>query len=1303
MYVSSFLVSALALVGDGTCVLYKHSKTQRALHTFPSAAPGITVEPLSDDPKDKNFLCFRILNSDTGAELSRYCADDIVQMRNFMASLGNTGQGLFTKKSDETVDAPRVEATHGLWDVIHPSEDELFQRQEMFDRQERMAHVAVPGQTGNDASPSYADTLSRLAIGFYFPPDMKMRPPPKMGVSLSFPGSRVPLYNSSTPLPKAYRRPYHDTFRPPYGPPMFYPVSIGYGSEVGLRPGQQALWEPNLKTYFFVDHIQQVTFYEDPRPPKAPYPLVPKLKLAVGDRRREGNIPPTICRGADMINATARRALSKPHGFTVQAYGVNGAHGANGKTGATGFPGVHGHYGLGPGGCGGTGGDGGPGGRGQDGVRGKDATEASDVVLSIWGDANELHGKGTCSFTANLGGTRAEEVVFLNCRGGDGGNGGRGGDGGLGGHGGMGGHGAQGSRGMNSSSGRGGDGGRGGNGGTGGDGGPGGPGGRGGDGGSAGFGGRCIVQSVDPRLLILVEADCREGIPGTGGGAGMGGHGGPGGLGGVGGAGGMGGSGGSRTDAQGRRVYYSSGSSGFRGSSGFMGVQGPRGMDGSRGVNGRPAPTGGILWVIHSAEGAVLFEAATRYDAQVTKLHVVSAIDDGIFEPNEMIMVSGVLVVNSGGLPLPAGSSAFMPSTKTIKFQPTKYDMPQLMPSQSFVVPVTYRGRIFDQPPPNVPGPFVSSAEFNPRIELLGRPFEKSFLRQKLTVQYPVKLAHLKCSENLGRGEVCVLDIGVQNISRMAYGDGPSSGGKVALQIHMDSRIIPIGYASVGLTGVPYTVTYDPAVRDSMYVQIHAIAPGKVVSVQVAVQMESRAELFDRCLWQTDLYLRDKLIQYNTQTIRVSPFYTPCEPAADVLMVTCKSISRKEFIFWQQILEVLDAKVDFWDVDRHHGLSVDSTTNARHPVTWLGRYFGKLILYPYCDLHMLLSGDMVSHFHGFEYASNQLEEKDSSMVLLMRSHAPHVPQADKFHDRGDNGVIRHLAVALPSLDLPENAYSGVHLLQPGTCITSATPFLSWERKHLKKLEEELPSQSVIVISRQPQIRKLSFFRYSYGAVDIRRIPILRSSKLLVVDGAGGTMTQMSLDDTSLSPRATEVPLASQFGQVFLTTLYGLPLAKKLALVKTGSGGPGPLQLTFHLPSGTALSKAELCMICAVAEIADEVLNCTGEVRRMGRLVEDVTANVEAYQANGQVVLRSMVLLKEELKVRKKQLSTSQVSQAVRFIKAQSHHVKQTLQQAGVDSHNLPPLPSFSILRDSYRVHLTAQHRVKDGRWNLLGQ
>ena len=868
-----------------------------------------------------------------------------------------------------------------------------------------------------------------------------------------------------------------------------------------------------------------------------------------------------------------------------------------------------------------------------------------------------------------------------------------------GGRGGSGGRGGDGAKGQSTSI-SGADGGNGADGGSGGNGAPGGAGGKGGDGGHAHMGGSCVIRTYDPKLLVLVEADCLGGTPGKGGNGGKGGRGGDGGHGGFGGAGGSGGPGKVYYERQGDVLYERHGPpgrSGTRGRDGTNGRPGDPGKNGDHGKDGRPAAKGGIQWQVYF-EGKVLYKAPTRYDAEVTELHIVSAIDDDIFEPNEMIMVSGVLVVNSGGLPLPAGSSAFMPSTKTIKFQPTTFDVPELLPDQSFVIPVTYHGRIFDQPSPNAPGPFVSSAEFHPRIELLGRPFEKSFLHQKRTVQYPVKLAHLKCNENMGQGEVSVLEIGVQNISRMPYGDGPDSGGKVALQIHLDARIIPIGCISADVKSAMYTVTFDSQCRDSMFVQLHKIPPEKTISVQIVVQMESQAELFDRCLWQADLYLRDKLIEYNFKEIRVAPIYIPEKNDADALMITNQRISRKEFVLWQRLLEVLNVKINFWDVDRYHGLSVDNRSKARHPASWQGQYSGKLILYPHCDLHLLFTSDMVSHFHGPEYAKGQLEEKESGMVLIMHSSAPHAPHTDQFYDRGDNCIIRHLAIAVPPLEVSEKSYSGKHLSKP-----KVIPYIAWETKKMKKMEEEVPSQSAVVIHRQPELRKTGFVHFSYGTVDIRRIPLLHSSKLLVMDGAGGNMAHLSADDVNLSPTTTELPLASNYGQVFLATLYGLPLANKLSLVKMGSDETSQLQVCFCLPNGTTLSKAELCMITAVAEIADEVLNCTGEALRMGRLVEDVTANVEAYQANGQAVLRSMGLLKEELKVRKKRLSNSQVSRAVSVIKDHASRVERILQQAGVDSRGLPPLPSFSILRDSYRVHHTAQHRVADGRWNLLGQ
>ena len=1279
--------------GQDGHVFCKHGKSQKVLHTFPAAAPGITVEPLSDDPGDDNFLGFRLLDN-KGKENDCYRADDIVQMRKFMASLGGTCPGLFTKKSKEDVDAPPV-GVMARFNVIEYSADDLSRRQQIFDQQKQ--------GKATQAIPAYNAAVRQLAFGFYFPSEVEVKPPPEIRASLPFSGSTLPVHDPSTPLPKATRRLYHDTFRPPYGPPVFLPMSIGYGSEVGLQPGQQALWDPNFKTYFFVDHVGQVTFYKDPRPPKEGYPTVKKLEMPVDYKKFAPNLVLESCKEPKVIEASAKRALSKPHGCVLNANGRRGPDGANGNDGAKGTNGANGSKGIKVmtvSSAGGRGGDGSPGHPGTAGIRGGDGGPGSDVLVQLNGDASALQVSGACNFTAHLGGNRAEEVLFVNCHGGSGGSGGKGGNGGHGGNGGRGGDGAKGQSGL----GAGGNGFNGADGGAGGNGAPGGAGGKGGDGGHANMGGSCIIRTTDPELLVLVEADCLDGTPGKGGNGGRGGRGGEGGHGGCGGPGGSGAAGAMYEERRGNVIYRYQGPSGRPGTAGRQGINGrpgDPGKNGDYGKDGRPAAKGGLQWEVYS-EGKLLYQAPTRYDAEVEKLNIVSAIDDGIFEPNEMIMVSGVLVVNSGGLPLPAGSSAFIPSTKTIKFRPTKYEVPGLMPNHVVTIPVTYCGRIFDQPSPNAPGPFVSSAEFHPRIELLGRPFEKSFLRRKLTVQYPVKLAHLKSNENLGQGEVSVLEIGVQNISSMAYGDGPKSGGKVALHIHLDARIIPVGCVSDDVKAGTFTVTYDAQRCDSMFVQLHKIPPKKTINVRIVVQMESRAELFDRCLWQADLYLRDKLIEYNFKEIRVAPTYIPGKADADALMITSQKISRKEFILWQRLLEVLNVKINFWDVDRHHGLSVDNRSKARHNPSWLGQYYGKLILYPHCDqrLQLLDAFDLVSHFHGPEYAKGQLEERESGMVLIFHSCAPHALHTNPFYDRGDKCVLWHLATAVPSMELPGKGYSGKHVQKP-----KEIPYIEWEKKQIKKMEDEVPSQSAVVISRQSELRKTGTFQYSYGTVDIRRIPLLHSSKLLVVDGAGGNMAHLSMDDVNLLPSATELPLASNYGQIFLAILYGLPLANKLALVKIGSEEltDSQSQVCFCLPNGTTLRKAELCMICAVAEIADEVLNCTGEVRRMGRLVEDVTASVEAYQANGQVVLRSMVLLKEELKVRKKRLNNSKVSRAVGVIKDQASHVERVLQKAGVNSHNLPPLPSFSILRDSYRVHLTAQHRMEDGRWNLLGQ
>ena len=200
------------------------------------------------------------------------------------------------------------------------------------------------------------------------------------------------------------------------------------------------------------------------------------------------------------------------------------------------------------------------------------------------------------------------------------------------------------------------------------------------------------------------------------------------------------------------------------------------------------------------------------------------------------------------------------------------------------------------------------------------------------------------------------------------------------------------------------------------------------------------------------------------------------------------------------------------------------------------------------------------------------------------------------------------------------------------------------------------------------------------------------------------MMDMSLDDINLTPSSTEIPLASNFGQVLLATLFGIPLRCKLAMIKTQSEEATeapPVNFSFYLPNGFAMTIHELVMVCVAAEVADEVYSCSGVARRMSELAQDVQNNLAAYLDNGRAVLQGMELIKEEAKLRKKVISNSQVSRTISEINRHVSHVQRNLRRAGVDSNNLPPLVSLKYLRDDSRVHCSHQHTVKDKRWNLV--
>ena len=915
---------------------------------------------------------------------------------------------------------------------------------------------------------------------------------------------------------------------------------------------------------------------------------------------------------------------------------------------------------------------------------GSPGKDGNTLVLNISGDATKLKVTdcSSLSIVAKLGGENCEHVVFVDACGGDGGDGGVGGDGGAGG--------------------AGGDGGRGGpegDGGHGGDGGTGGHGGTGGAGGNAGNGGLCIVQTSDPRLLMLVEVDCSSGTPGKGG---------IGGKPGEGGRRGFGGDRGTSISPNGTPLLSESLSAGLRGKPGMTGCVGQSGIAGK---DGEAGSNGSILWLIQSNNGEeILAKAGTRYDAEIVSLTITPGINGGVYEPNQKISIQDVVIKNTGGLPLPAGCKLFFPSSETVRFEKTVFTLPEILPNKSFSVPDVFCGRVFDLPPVNEPGPFFTEASFIPRIELMGRPFEKSSVEKTIPVTYPLKLPFALSHSNISRGEVTTLDIGIENTSSVTYGNCPGSYGSARVRVHMDARLIPIGVigSSNGDENPTHRVTYEPLEKDSLFIDIQQINPGETLIVSIAVQMDPLAELCDMCVWQAVLYLKGKRIEYRSKEIRISPAYSPPSEASqlgDILMVTSDSISREQFLHWQRIFEILSVSVDFWDTNYRKTSIVQppppytpdgATSPLPDPPTsklshFSDLYSGKVILYPHCDLDLLPAGEIVRHFHGEDTGS--LEDKNSSMLLFLKSSFPESLEDYTNQFICQNRLWKHLCSTEERIQLPPDAYSGTHIIAPGTFISPEWSMTRSRARIMKDAESESPTQSVTLIGYTNRVRRTSRVKYQYGSMDVRRVPLLRSVNFQCVDCTGRNYMAMGTDDPLLTPSSREFPLGSNFSQVLLSVLSSLPLRCKLNIVKKPIVKSSPNHVKFHLPNGVKLKKRDLATICLANDIVDEVYSCPNVLSRMTAVCDDVSANQAVYIASG-MIPHLINLVEQEISER--QLTSSAATKSAKELTSLCNSLVMVIREdhCKASSFKLPLLRTLQDKNTVLRCHQYSVHDMK---------
>ncbi|MEQ9319780.1 MAG: hypothetical protein RIF41_11525, partial [Polyangiaceae bacterium] len=579
-----------------------------------------------------------------------------------------------------------------------------------------------------------------------------------------------------------------------------------------------------------------------------------------------------------------------------------------GRRGNDGYPGSDGSH---AGGDGARGGDAGPAQRGQDGgtLLVELAPGASEHVVALGGDRRLADGTAS-SFReeVSFAAPGFVDLTAVGGRGGDGGNGGRGGAG------------ARGSRGSDATryswgtdGGAGGDGGNGGNATSGADG---------------GSGGRIVVEvdQAHTHLLMLVRQNVHGGDPG---------HPGRNGSGGGGGAGGSGGSSyhwtetESYTDSEGNSQTRTTSHSNPGGSDGPSGSAGYSGN--AKVIHGRGGRDGSFTIVVDGPDGET--EYPSRYEVRLTGFVHQSENADGVYEPQERVMVSNIAVTNVGGMPTPTHSDVEvrleqrgwiipedahllvprgLPSGDTVELDDPLWltigDYRPHGPDDPLAVPETIHLRA------DLPAAQRAFEAFDDEVAEEQGPF---------VIAFPVETSPIDSLRALAPGEAAHLRFSITNTSTLPLGIDTEGARRVRFTLAAHHSELGDAHAML-LDGDGERVPLE----DGWTVEIDAIEPGQTLDFEACIGFTRDAPLYrSLTLWLTvELGFLERPaelrpVQFRAFEARVASRYRR-DPAADVLVVVNHRTTRDELDAWRALLEELGLKMAIWDLSLQGGIDL---------------------------------------------------------------------------------------------------------------------------------------------------------------------------------------------------------------------------------------------------------------------------------------------------------------------------------------------------------------------------------------------
>ncbi|HRI63284.1 MAG TPA: hypothetical protein PK156_03580 [Polyangium sp.] len=497
----------------------------------------------------------------------------------------------------------------------------------------------------------------------------------------------------------------------------------------------------------------------------------------------------------------------------------------------------------------------------------------------------------------------------------------RGGHGGHGGTGGNGGNGARGTAGSDASRYS-----------SGGDGGPGGTGGYGGNGtnGANGGSGGAIITEVareDTHLLMLL----RYGVDGGPGGAA--------GSNGAGGAGGSGGPGGSSyswtesesyTDSDGNQQTRTTSHSNPGGSDG---PPGNPGMPGTAFLV--PGQSGSVgSFVIHVTSDGQTESYPERYDLRLLGFKHHSDNDDGIYEPDELIHITEIEVMNVGAMPTPATRKVELSLREQGWVYPEKEKL--VMPfslgagqRHTFTTEkLTARLGAFHPSKPSDPLVQEEVVRHRAHVPDVRRDFtnyenHRSFELGRFLIRFPIEASHIESLYSLSPGQAARLRFTIKNTSTKPYGAKTELGRRITFRLFLHESEI----------GDEHILFFDDTgarihLSRGFSREIPELLPGQSISIEGLLALAENAPFYRAGRMWLSLDLgsiadptHPKPIQYRSFDVRVSrPFDK--HALGDVLLVVNNRTSAADIEAWQALFSAMGLEYSVYDLSLEGGFDL---------------------------------------------------------------------------------------------------------------------------------------------------------------------------------------------------------------------------------------------------------------------------------------------------------------------------------------------------------------------------------------------